>query len=124
MSLFFVATLGHRAFQQRGHQGFSCLKKSLLVVDKDECREVLHYNLPHSLHSQLGIFHTFDALDTALRQHGSHTADGAQIEAAMLVACRRDSIRTVALGNHDQRCAMCLELVYIGVHTACCGRAH
>ena len=37
-----------------------------LVVNEDECREVLNGDLPYCLHAQLRIFHTLDALDRTL----------------------------------------------------------
>ena len=38
-----------------------------LVVNQDKCREVNHLDLPDSLHTQLRIFNTLDALDVVLR---------------------------------------------------------
>ena len=37
-----------------------------LIVNEDECREVFNRNLPDSLHAQLRILYTLDALDAAL----------------------------------------------------------
>ena len=37
-----------------------------LVVYEDECREVLHGNLPDGFHAQFGVFHALNALDAAL----------------------------------------------------------
>ena len=37
-----------------------------LVIDEDECGEVLNGNLPDSLHAQLWVLHALYALDGAL----------------------------------------------------------
>ena len=37
-----------------------------LIVNEDECGEVFNRNLPDSLHAQLRILYTLDALDAAL----------------------------------------------------------
>ena len=34
-----------------------------LIVYKDECREVLNFNLPNGFHTYFGEFHALDALD-------------------------------------------------------------
>ena len=57
-----------------------------LVIDEDECGEVLDGDLPDGFHAELGIFDTFDGLDAALREHCSYAADGAEVEAAVLLA--------------------------------------
>ena len=56
-----------------------------LVVDEDECGEVLDLNLPDGLHAKLGILYALDALDARLREYGSDATDGAEIEATMLL---------------------------------------
>ena len=45
-----------------------------LVVDKDECREILDMNLPYSLHPELRIFDAFYGLDVVLRKYCRRTA--------------------------------------------------
>ena len=42
-----------------------------LVIHKDECREVFHFNLPDGLHAKFWIFYTFNALDVVLSENGS-----------------------------------------------------
>ena len=82
---------------------FKCLEEVVtLVIDEDEGREVLHVNLPDSLHAELGIFHTFDTLDARLRQDCSHTADTSEIEAAILLTSIGNHLRTVTLCNHHK----------------------
>ena len=95
-----------------------------LIVNEDERREVLNGNLPDSLHAEFGIFYALDALDRALRQNGSHATDCAEIESAVLLASVGHYLRTVTLGNHNERCAVILELVYVRVHTIGSGRTH
>ena len=46
-----------------------------LVVNEDECGEVLNLDFPNSFHSEFGIFNAFDALDVLLRKDGSRSAD-------------------------------------------------
>ena len=46
-----------------------------LVVHEDEGREVLHLNLPDSLHAELGILYALDALDVVLRQDSGRATD-------------------------------------------------
>ena len=46
-----------------------------LVVNEDECGEVLNLNFPNSFHAEFGIFNAFDALDVLLRKDGSRSAD-------------------------------------------------
>ena len=73
-----------------------------LVVYEDECREVFYGNLPDSFHAELRILYALDALDGTLRQNGSYTTDGTEVEATVLLAGFCHNIATVALGNHDQ----------------------
>ena len=37
-----------------------------LVIYEDECREVFNGDFPDGFPTEIGIFHTFDALDAAL----------------------------------------------------------
>ena len=48
-----------------------------LVIDKDECREVLNPDFPDGFHAEFGIFHAFDAFDGIHRKHGGRSADAA-----------------------------------------------
>ena len=95
-----------------------------LVVNEYECREVLNGNLPDSLHTEFGILYALDALDRALRQNGSHATDCAELESAVLLARVGHYLRTVALGNHHERCTVILELVNVRIHTVGSGRTH
>ena len=56
-----------------------------LIIYQDECREVFHFNLPDSLHTQFRIFHTFNALDIVLCKDSSRSADRTQIETTMFL---------------------------------------
>ena len=46
-----------------------------LVINEDECREVLNLNLPDSLHSELWVLNALDALDVVLREDSCRTTD-------------------------------------------------
>ena len=46
-----------------------------LVINEDECREVLYLDFPDSLHAELGVLHALDALDVVLREDSSRTTD-------------------------------------------------
>jgi len=63
-----------------------------LVVNEDECGEVLDLNLPNCLHAKLRILYAFDALDRTLREYSSNTTDGAEIETTMLLTSLGDNI--------------------------------
>ena len=55
---------------------FDLLEKVVaLVVNEDECGEVLNLDFPNSFHAEFGIFNAFDALDVLLRKDGSRSAD-------------------------------------------------
>ena len=47
-----------------------------LVVDDNECREILDLNLPDRFHAELGIFLHRDLLDAVLGDAGGRAADG------------------------------------------------
>ena len=95
-----------------------------LVVHEDEGGEVGHFNLPHGFHAEFGIFHALDALDVLLREDGCGTADGAEVETAVLLARIGHHLRAVALGDHHERAAVFLEEVHVGVHASGRRRAH
>ncbi len=57
-----------------------------LVVDDDKRGEVLDVNLPDSLHAELGVLADLDLLDAVLCEDGRRSADGAKVEAAILLA--------------------------------------
>ena len=46
-----------------------------LIINEDECREVLNLNLPNSFHAKLGILDTLNTLDVVLREDSSRTTD-------------------------------------------------
>ena len=46
-----------------------------LVINEDECREVLNLNLPDSLHAELWVLNALDALDIVLREDSCRTTD-------------------------------------------------
>ena len=95
-----------------------------LVIDEDEGGEVLHRDLPDGLHTEFGIGHAVDARDALLGEDGSHATDGAEVESAVLLAGLRHHVGTVALGDHDERGAVGLELIHVGVHAVGRRRAH
>lgn len=84
-----------------------------LIVHQDECREVLHLNLPDSFHTEFGIFHTFDTLDIVLCQDSSRTTDRAEIETTVFLASIRHLLATVTLSKHNHTTTMTLEQLYI-----------
>ena len=45
-----------------------------LVINEDECREVLDFNLPYCLHAQFGVFYALNALDVVLGKNSRRTA--------------------------------------------------
>ena len=80
-----------------------------LIVHEDECREVLHFDLPDSLHTQFGVLHALDGLDIVLRQDSSRTTDRTEVETTVLLTSIRHIDGAVALGEHDHRAAVILE---------------
>ena len=117
--LFFTFLLFSRA------PGFQGLEEIVaLVIDEDEGGEVFDVDLPDGLHAEFGILHALDALDGALREHGSHTADATQIEATILLTSLGHHIRTVTFGDHHQGSTQRLELIHIGIHTVGRGGTH
>lgn len=89
-----------------------------LIVHQDECREVLHLNLPDSFHTEFGIFHALNALDVVLCQDSGRTTDRAQVETAILLAGICHLLAAVTFGKHNHAAAVALEEVYIRVHTS------
>ena len=76
-----------------GRPWFESLEEIVaLIINEDECREILNFNLPYSLHTQLGVFYAFDALDRALLEHCSYTSDGTEVETTMLLTSLGDTI--------------------------------
>lgn len=71
-----------------------------LVINEDECGEILNLNLPDSLHAQLGILEKFNLLDAVLGKDSGGAADRSQIESAVLVASVGHLLAAVALGDH------------------------
>ena len=52
-----------------------------LIINDDECREVLDIYLAHSLHAKLLEVDNLNALDRVLREDGCRTTDRAEVEA-------------------------------------------
>ena len=92
------------------------------VIHQDKRREIFHFNFPDGFHTQFRVFHAFQALDAALRKDRRRAADAAQVKTAMLMACVRYLLATVAFCQHDHAAAVGLQLVNVGVHTARRGR--
>ena len=95
-----------------------------LVVDQDEGREIFHADFPDRFHTQFWVFYAFDRLDAALRQNGSYASDGSEIESAVFLASFGNYVGTVAFGYHDERSAVLLELVHVGIHAVGCRWSH
>lgn len=94
-----------------------------LIVDEDECGEILDFNLPDSLHSEFGILEEFDLLDRILSEYGSGATDRTEVETAMLMASVSDLLRAVALSDHNHSTTGGLELIDVWVHTTGSSRA-
>ena len=98
--------------------GNLCEEVVAFVVDEDEGGKIFDIDFPDGFHAEFGVFEELDFLDGVLGEDGSGTADGAEVEAAVLVAGVGDLFRAVALGNHNHGAAMALEEVDVGVHAA------
>ena len=117
----FVASL----FTAAGTAGLDLFEEIVaLVVNKDECREILYVDFPDGLHSEFRIFYAFDALDVVLCKDCSRSADASEIEAAVLLAGIGNLLRAVAFSKHHHAAAVALEQINIRVHTSCCSRSH
>jgi hypothetical protein len=46
-----------------------------LVVDDDECREVLNFDFPDCFHAQFGVLEYLDGFDAVLGQSSGWSAD-------------------------------------------------
>ena len=88
-----------------------------LVVDDDECREVLHLDAPDGFHPEFGILEHLDRGDVVLSESCGGASDRAKIETSVVAARVGDLLRTVSLGEHDHRAACSLEAFDIGIHT-------
>ena len=84
-----------------------------LVVNEDECREVLNLDLPDCLHTEFRVLHALDALDVVLSEDRCRTADRTEVESAVLVTCVSHALCTVTLCEHDHAAAVTLEQVDI-----------
>jgi len=84
-----------------------------LVVNEDECREVLDADLPDSLHSKFRILYALDALDVVLSKDCCRATDRAEVESAVLVTCVSHLLASVTLSEHDHAAAMALEKIDI-----------
>ena len=94
------------------------------VVDEYEGREVLHADLPDRLHAEVRVFDALDALDALVGKDGGRTADGAEIEAAMLLAGIGHGLRAIALCDHYHRAAVILEQIHVRIHAVSSRRSH
>ena len=67
ISIYFQFTIFNFQLLRIRAPGLQGLEEVItLVVHEDEGGEVLHLNLPYSLHTELRILYALDALDTAL----------------------------------------------------------
>ena len=89
-----------------------------LVINQDEGREVLDFDLPDGFHAEFGELDDFDLLDVFLRQDGGGAADAAEVEAAVFLARVGDLLAAIALGDHDHAAAVALEEIDVAVHAA------
>mmetsp|Transcript_32588 Transcript_32588/g.58512 ORF Transcript_32588/g.58512 Transcript_32588/m.58512 type:complete len:285 (-) Transcript_32588:801-1655(-) len=87
-----------------------------LVVHNHKCWEVLHFNLPHSLHPELFHVKHLHLLDAVGTQRCRHTTDGAQVETAVLLARVCHFPGPVSLPDHDHGASPRLEFAHILVH--------
>mmetsp|Transcript_17625 Transcript_17625/g.51187 ORF Transcript_17625/g.51187 Transcript_17625/m.51187 type:complete len:574 (+) Transcript_17625:182-1903(+) len=87
-----------------------------LVVYDDEGREVLHVDFPDRLHTVLLVVQDLHLLDAVLRQDGRGPADGAEVEAAVLLAGLSHRLGPVALREGDERAAVLHEGGHVRVH--------
>ena len=95
-----------------------------LVIDEDEGGEVNDIDFPDGFHAEFRIFDARDGLDVVGRENRRRSADGAEVETTVFAASVGDDLCAVALGNHDERSAVVLELVHVRVHAVCGGRSH
>ena len=93
-----------------------------LVIYQNKGREVLHFDLPNSLHTQLGIFQTLHFPNAVLSQNGCRASNTAEVESAVLLTRIRHLLRAVAFGYHHHTASMRLEEIHIAIHTARCRR--
>jgi len=84
-----------------------------LVINEDECREVLDMDLPYRFHSELRIFNALDALDVVLSKDCCRTSDRAEVESAVLVASVSHALCAISLCKHDHAAAVALEKIYV-----------
>ena len=94
-----------------------------LVINEDECREVLNMNLPDCLHSEFRIFYTLNALDVVLSKDSSRTTNRAEVETTMLPPwlwkrSTYESIRPAVVGPIEPHA------IPAGVFAGQIGRAH
>ena len=84
-----------------------------LVINEDECREVLNADLPDCLHSKLRVLYTLDTLDVVLSKDSCRTTDRTEVESAVLVTCICNALCTVTLCKHHHAAAVALEEVNV-----------
>mmetsp|Transcript_25535 Transcript_25535/g.64791 ORF Transcript_25535/g.64791 Transcript_25535/m.64791 type:complete len:514 (-) Transcript_25535:434-1975(-) len=92
-----------------------------LVIHHNESREILNLNLPDGLHAKLGVLQHLHLLDAVAREDGGGAANGAQVEAAVLLARVGHHLGPVALSQRDKRAAVGHEAVHVAVHAPCRG---
>lgn len=94
-----------------------------LVINQDERREILDFDLPDGFHAEFGELDDFDLLDVFLGEDSGGAADAAEVEAAVLFAGIRDLLAAVSLRDHDHAAAVALEEIDVTVHAASGGGA-
>lgn len=94
-----------------------------LVIDEDERREVLDFDLPDGFHAEFGELDDFDLLDVFFRQDGGGAADAAEVEAAVPFAGVGDLLAAISLRDHDHAAAVALEEIDVAVHATRSSRA-
>ncbi len=89
-----------------------------LIINKDEGGEVLNLDFPHCLHAKFRILKKFYFLDRILGKDCGRAADRAEIETSVSLAGIGYLLAAVALGDHHQRAAECLERLNIRIHAS------
>lgn len=68
-----------------------------LVVNDDEGGEVFYLNLPYCFHTEFGVLQYLYLLNAVLGENSCGATNGAQVEAAVLLASIGDLLGAVAL---------------------------
>ncbi|MNL67200.1 hypothetical protein D3C87_1917650 [compost metagenome] len=93
------------------------------VIYQNKGREIFHFDFPDRFHTQFRIFHALQTLDALLCQHRRRATNAAKIESAVFMTGIRHLLAAVAFRQHDHAPAVGLQLIHIGIHAPCCGRA-